>query len=159
MQNRIPMTQAGHDKLVAELEHLKKHEQPRVIKAIAEARAHGDLRENAEYAAAKEQQSFIVGRIHEIEMKLAHSHVIHVAQIPNQGKVIFGATVTLLNTEDETHVTYQVVGEDEADLKHRKISISSPIARAMVGKFVGDEVTVKTPQSETVYEVVKVDYV
>lgn len=156
---RVPMTVNGHEKLCTELERLKSKERPRIIQAIAEARAHGDLRENAEYHAARDQQSFVEGRIQDIEAKLSNHQIIDVTKIHNDGRIIFGATVTLYNIEDESEVTYQIVGEDEADIKHQKISITSPVARAMIGKAVGDEVTVKTPQSQVIYEVVKVDYI
>lgn len=158
--HKEPMTTEGHKKIQAELEQLKRVERPRIIKAIAEARAHGDLRENAEYHAAKEEQGFIEGRIRDIEMKLGHCQVIDVTQVSvKEGRVIFGATVTLLNVDDETRVTYKIVGEDEADLKHRMISIKSPIARAMIGKNKEDEVVVTTPQGEVIYEVLDVEYV
>ncbi len=156
--NNFPMTKHGSDQLRAELERLKSEERPRIIKAIAEARAHGDLKENAEYHAAKEQQSFIEGRIHEIEAKLSHATIIDVSTMPNNGKVIFGATVTLFCVEKAAEVTYQIVGEDEADVKLAKISVTSPIARAMIGKSVDDEITVKTPQGDADYEIVSVEY-
>lgn len=156
---RTPMTLKGHEKLKRELKHLQSVERPRIIKAIAEARAHGDLRENAEYHAAKEEQGFIEHRIRDIEAKLSLCQIIDVTDMPNEGKVIFGATVTLANIDDDSEVTYQIVGEDEADLKHKKISISSPIARALIGKYEEDEVTVNTPQGEVTYEIVQVEYV
>jgi transcription elongation factor GreA len=155
---RVPITVTGHEKLHAELERLKKQERPRVIQAIAEARAHGDLRENAEYHAAKESQGFIEGRIHELEAKLSHCHIIDVTIIPNEGKVIFGSTVTLMNFDNELEVCYRIVGEDEADLKNNTISINSPIARAMIGKNEGDEFEVQTPQGIVGYQIVKVEY-
>lgn len=133
MQTIIPITVNGVTKLRTELETLKTVERPKVIAAIAEARAHGDLKENAEYHAARERQGFIEGRILEIEAKLANCQIIDISQIPNEGKVIFGATVTLLNLETQTEVTYQIMGVDEANLKENKISISSPTARAMIG--------------------------
>lgn len=157
--HKIPMTMKGHEKLHLELDRLKTKERPHIIKAIAEARSHGDLRENAEYHAAKEQQAFIEGRIHEIEHKLTHAQVIDVSKMPKNGRVIFGSTVTLLNIEEDTRVTYKIVGEDEADIKHHTISITSPIARAMVGKYEGDEVVVNTPQGDMTYEIVKVEYI
>jgi transcription elongation factor GreA len=156
--NKHPMTALGAEKLREELDYLKREKRPQIIKAIAEARAHGDLKENAEYHAAREQQGFTEGRIADIEAKLAHAHIIDIASIPNDGKVIFGATVTLIAVEDEKEVTYQIVGEDEADLKQHKISVTSPIARALIGKFEGDEVEVKTPQGAVSYEVAKVEY-
>jgi len=155
---RTPLTQQGADKLRAELERLKKVDRPRVIAAISEARAHGDLKENAEYHAAKEQQSFLEGRINEIETKLANAQILDISQFTNEGKVIFGATVKLLNVDTDNEVTYQIVGEDEADIKEQKISVTSPIARAIVGKYVDDEVTVQTPQGESVYCIIQVDY-
>lgn len=158
MQTIVPITTHGMEKLREELKQLKTVERPRVIAAIAEARAHGDLKENAEYHAAREQQAFLEGRIHDIEMKLANCHVIDVSQIPNEGKVIFGATVTLLDLDTQTEISYQIVGEDEADIKHNKISVTSPIARALVGKFVEDVVEVQTPKGEIAYEVVDVQY-
>ncbi|MCH9643529.1 MAG: transcription elongation factor GreA [Gammaproteobacteria bacterium] len=156
---KVPMTVSGEQSLQQELEHLKKVERPRIIAAISEARAHGDLKENAEYHAAREQQSFTEGRIQEVESKLSMAEVIDVTKIPNQGKVIFGATVTIVNADTDEEVTYKVVGEDEADIKQHKISVTSPIARALIGKQVDDEVTVHTPGGEAVYDVVKVEYV
>lgn len=155
----IPMTVEGKQRLQDELERLKTQERPRIIAAIAEARAHGDLKENAEYHAAKEQQGFIEGRIREIEAKLSHCQIIDVTKINNNGKVIFGATVTLVNIDTDNQVIYRIVGEDEADLKESKISVGSPIARALIGKFQEDEVVVVTPQGDTIYEIVKVDYI
>lgn len=152
------MTIQGAEKLRQELDHLKKTERPNVIKAIAEARAHGDLKENAEYHAAKEQQGFIEGRIKDVEGKLANAQIIDVTQINNDGKVIFGATVTLTPIESQIVVKYQIVGEDESDLKHQKISFTSPIARALIGKFEGDEIEVQTPQGTIAYEITKVEY-
>lgn len=158
MQSIFPITMNGINKLRAELEFLKTVERPRIITAIAEARAHGDLKENAEYHAAREQQSFVEGRIHSIEAKLGNCQIIDVTQMPNEGKVIFGATVTLLNLETQTEVIYKIVGEDEADLKENKISVTSPTARALVGKYVEDVVEVTTPQSKISYEIVDVEY-
>lgn len=156
---KIPLTVQGHKKMTEELEKLKTVERPRIIAAIAEARAHGDLSENAEYQTARQQQGFIEGRIRELESKLSHSQVIDINQFKNDGKVIFGVTVTLNNIMDDTKVTYQIVGEDEADLKQRKISVTSPLARALVGKHVDDEVEVATPQGKTTYEIVEVEYI
>ena len=156
--NLTPMTIEGANRLNEELQHLKKIERKAVIAAIAEARAHGDLKENAEYHAAKEKQGFIEGRIRDLESKLSHCRVIDISQIPNEGKVVFGATVTLVNVHSEEEVIYQIVGEDEADLKHRKISVTSPVARAMIGKMETDEVIVLSPSGEVIYEVVKVEY-
>jgi transcription elongation factor GreA len=135
--SKVPLTARGAEKLREELERLKRIERPRIIAAIAEARAHGDLKENAEYHAAREQQSFVEGRIKLIEGKLSHAHVIDVTKLPANGKVVFGATVQILEVEKDEELTYQIVGEDEADLKHGMISISSPIARALIGKSEG----------------------
>lgn len=159
MQGILPITANGIKKLREELARLKNVERPRIITAIAEARAHGDLKENAEYHAAREQQGFVEGRIQDIETKLANCHVIDITQIPNEGKVIFGATVTLLNLASQNEATYQIVGEDEADIKENKISITSPIARELIGKFIEDVVEVTTPQGADEYEIVDVEYV
>lgn len=147
------MTVAGEKKLREELTRLKTVERPRIIQAIAEAREHGDLKENAEYHAAREQQSFCEGRIGEIESKLADAQVIDVTQIPVQDKVIFGATVKIINVETDQTLSYQIVGDDEADVKQSKISVNSPIARALIGKELGEIVAVKTPGGITEYEV------
>ena len=155
---KVPMTVAGAERLREELQELKSVARPRVIAAIAEARAHGDLRENAEYHAAKEQQGFIEGRIQDIEHKLSHAHVVDLALLQNDGKVVFASTVTLMNTVTDQMVTYQIVGDDEADLKEGKISISSPIARAMIGKYEGDTVEVNTPNGLITYEITEVQY-
>jgi len=155
---KVPMTVGGAERLRVELNDLKVNQRPRIVQAIAEARAHGDLRENAEYHAAREQQSFCEGRIKEIEGKLADSEIIDITKIPPTGKVIFGATVTLLNLDTDKSVTYQIVGEDEADVKNGKISYSSPIARALMGKAEGDEVVVKAPGGDINYEVEKVEH-
>ena len=159
MKTIVPITAQGMKKLREELDQLKRVERPRIIHAIAAARAHGDLKENAEYHAAREQQGFLEGRIRDIETKLAHCQVIDINQIPNEGKVIFGATVTLLNLDTQTETIYQIVGEDEADLKERKISVTSPIARALVGKYIEEVVEVSTPQGGVTYEIVDVEYV
>jgi len=156
--SKTPMTVRGAEKLRQELARLKQVERPRVIQAIAEARAHGDLRENAEYAAAKEQQGFIEGRIREIEAKLANAQIIDVRQINANGKVVFGATVELIDEETGEEVTYQIVGEDEADIGEGLISVNSPIARALIGREEGDVVTVKAPAGERRYEIVAVRY-
>lgn len=156
--NRAPMTVRGAERLRQELQELKGVARPRVIKAIAEARAHGDLRENAEYHAAREEQGFIEGRIGEIESKLANAQVIDVTQVNAGGRVVFGATVELLNVETEEEARYQIVGEDEADIREGLISISSPMARALVGKIEGDVVSVQTPGGRKEYEVVQVLY-
>ncbi|MCR6651921.1 MAG: transcription elongation factor GreA [Cellvibrionaceae bacterium] len=150
---KVPMTVEGAERLREELEQLKKVDRPRIVKAIAEAREHGDLKENAEYHAAREQQSFCEGRIQEIEGKLSLAQIIDVKSIPESGRVIFGATVNLIIVETEEAVTYQIVGEDEADIKANKISVSSPIARALVGKEVGDIAVVKAPGGEVEYEI------
>lgn len=153
---KVPMTVLGASQLREELQRLKTVERSRVIQAIAEARAHGDLKENAEYHAAREQQSFIEGRILELEDKLANAQVIDVTTIENTGKVIFGTTVSLRHLETEQLITYQIVGEDESDIGLMKISITSPIARAMIGKWVGDVVEVKTPDGSSEYEIIDV---
>ena len=153
------MTAEGADKLREELHELKTVARPKVIDAIAEARAHGDLKENAEYHAAREQQGFIEGRIQDIESKLSNSQVIDVSKIENSGKVIFGATVSLLNLDTDEMVSYKIVGDDEADLKEGKVSVNSPIARAVIGKFEGDSVEVMAPGGVIAYEVDGVDYV
>lgn len=155
---KVPMTVGGAERLRAELNDLKQVQRPRIVQAIAEAREHGDLKENAEYHAAREQQSFCEGRIKEIEGKLADSEIIDVASIPNTGKVIFGATVALFNLDTEKSVTYQIVGEDEADVKHGKISVTSPVARALMGKSEGDEITVQAPGGDVPYEIEKVEH-
>ena len=157
--NKVPMTVTGAEKIRKELERLKTQERPRIIQAIAEAREHGDLKENAEYHAAREQQSFVEGRIQEIEGKLSGCQIIDVTKIPNTGKVIFGVTVDIVNTETDESVSYQIVGEDEADIKERKISVGSPIARALIGKEVGEAVTVRTPAGETEYEIEEVRHI
>ena len=156
---RSPMTVAGEKALRKELENLQKVERPRIIAAIAEARAHGDLSENAEYSAASEQQGFTEGRIREIEAKLANSQVVDIANMHNTGKVIFAATVTIENIESAEQFTYQIVGEDEADIKQQKISVTSPIARALIGKSVDDETVVKTPDGEVEYAILGVEYI
>ena len=155
---KVPMTVAGSEALRAELSHLKSVVRPRVVQAIAVAREHGDLRENAEYQAAKEQQGFIEGRIKEIENKLADAQVIDVTKIKPSGKVIFGSTVTVVVAGSDETKRYRIVGEDEADLKLDKISVMSPLARALVGKSEGDAVTVKTPNGNLDYEIEKVEH-
>jgi transcription elongation factor GreA len=155
---KVPMTVEGSEALRAELAHLKAVVRPRVVQAIAVAREHGDLRENAEYQAAKEQQGFIEGRIKEIENKLADAQIIDVTKIKPSGKVIFGATVTVLVAGSDETKRYRIVGEDEADLKLDKISVMSPLARALVGKSEGDAVTVKTPNGNLEYEIAKVEH-
>ncbi|MGC3874819.1 transcription elongation factor GreA [Halomonas sp. GXIMD04776] len=157
--NKVPMTVLGEQRLREELSRLKSEARPRVINAIAEAREHGDLKENAEYHAAREEQGFIEGRITEIESKLSASQVIDVTKMPKTGKVIFGVTVELINLDNDEEVRYQIVGEDEADIKSGKISVTSPIARALIGKEEGDVVLVRTPGGEVEYEIGDVEYV
>ncbi|MCB1699939.1 MAG: transcription elongation factor GreA [Pseudomonadales bacterium] len=157
--NKFPMTVSGEASLRQELEHLKRVERPRISEAIAEARAHGDLKENAEYHAAREQQSFNEGRIMEIEGKLGNAQVIDVTAIPRTGKVIFGTTIDLLNVATNETVTYRIVGEDEADVKKNLISIGSPIARALIGKEEGDIVVVRAPGGDIEYEIDQVQHV
>ncbi|WCN11485.1 transcription elongation factor GreA [Marinomonas mediterranea] len=153
------MTLEGESRLREELNHLKSVVRPRVIADIAEAREHGDLKENAEYHAAREEQGFTEGRIKEIEGKLADSQVIDIKSMPHTGKVIFGATVTLYNVDTEETVTYQIVGDDEADVKQKKISYASPIAKAIIGKHEEDEISINVPSGEVVYEIEKVEYI
>jgi transcription elongation factor GreA len=152
------LTAKGAAKLQEELKQLKTVARPQIIKAIAEARAHGDLRENAEYHAAREQQGFIEGRIKDIEGKLSHAQVIDVTKLDADGKVVFGATVVVLELDNDAEFTYQIVGEDEADLKHNLISISSPIARALIGKQEGDDVFLQTPGGKREFEILQVRY-
>jgi|TARA_R110000822_G_scaffold59736_39_gene149312 transcription elongation factor GreA len=150
---KIPMTVEGAESLRQELDNLKKVERPRIVAAIAEARAHGDLKENAEYHAAREQQGFAEGRVQDIEGKLSHAQIIDISAIKEGSKVIFGCTVNIINLETDETVTYKIVGDDESDVKANKISYQSPIARALIGKEVGDEVVVKTPSGEVEYEI------
>lgn len=159
MADRVPMTKVGESRLREELQTLKSKDRPRVIAAIAEAREHGDLKENAEYHAAREQQSFIEGRIQEVEGKLSSAQVIDVTTMENTGKVIFGTTVHLLNVDTDEQVVYQIVGEDEADIKAGKISVSSPIARALIGKNDGDVVAIRVPSGTVEYEIEEVEYI
>lgn len=156
---KIPLTEYGAELLRGELQQLKSVARPEVIAAIAEARSHGDLSENAEYEAAKERQGFIEGRIAEIEGKLARALVVKPAEIHAEGKVVFGATVTLSDVDSGDEVRYQIVGDDEADLKHFKISVNSPIARAMIGKEEGDIAEVQAPGGVREYEIVSVEYI
>jgi transcription elongation factor GreA len=153
------MTVRGHNLLQEELQELKKVARPTVILAIAEARAHGDLKENAEYHAAKEQQGFIEGRIKDLEGKLSNLQVIDVTAIDARGKIIFGSTVTMLDETTDAEITYKIVGEDEADIKAGLISCTSPIARAMIGKTEGDEIAFSAPGGEKYYEIIKIQYV
>lgn len=157
--NRIPMTVQGEKALREELSELKTEARPRVIEAIADAREHGDLKENAEYHAAREQQSFIEGRIQEIEGKLSNSQVIDITAIEPSGRVIFGSTVTLIRMDDDAEVKYQIVGDDEADIKAGKISVSSPIARALIGKNEGDIAGVQVPDGVVEYEIDEVTHI
>ncbi len=157
--SKVPMTVTGERRLREELDRLKRIERPRITQAIAEARAHGDLKENAEYHAAREQQSFAEGRIQEIEGKLGNAQVIDVTTIACTGKVIFGTTVELINTETDATVTYRIVGEDEADVKNNLISVGSPIARALIGKEEGDVVVVKAPAGDIEYEIGEVQHI
>ncbi|MCP5144642.1 MAG: transcription elongation factor GreA [Gammaproteobacteria bacterium] len=156
--SKTPMTVEGAQALRDELHRLKTEDRPRITKAIAEARAHGDLKENAEYHAAREQQSFSEGRIADIESKLANAEIIDVAKVDAGGRVIFGATCELLNVETDAEVTYRIVGEDEADIKAGKISVNSPIARALIGKKEGDAIGVQTPGGLVEYELLAVRY-
>ena len=155
---KSPMTKRGADKLREELAELKTAVRPTIIKAIAEARAHGDLRENAEYHAAREQQGFTEGRIAEIEHKLSNAQIIDVTQVDAGGRVVFGATVELLNLDTDQEVRYQIVGEDEAEIKQGRVSIASPIARALIGKLEGEEIEVQTPSGSQDYELLAVLY-
>lgn len=153
---KTPITKNGYTKLHAELDHLKSSVRPKVIQAISEARAHGDLKENGEYHAAREQQGFVEARIRDLEAKLSNAHIIDITEIPATGKVMFGTTVLLLNLNTEEEFRYQIVCEDEADFKAGKISHTSPIARALMGKEVGQDVTVLTPGGEVEYEILDV---
>ena len=157
--NKVPLTLKGAEKLREELRKLKQEDRPKVIQAIAEAREHGDLKENAEYHAAREQQGFIEGRIKEIEGKLSNCQVIDVTEMEATGKVIFGVTVVLLDIETEKEERYQIVGDDEADIKQGLISVSSPIARGLVGKEEGDEVAVQVPGGLREFEILEVLYI
>jgi transcription elongation factor GreA len=156
---QTPMTAAGAAKLEAELKQLRGVERPRIIQAIAEARELGDLKENAEYHAAREEQGFVEGRIKEIEAKLSHANIIDVSRLPPADKVIFGATVSVLDVDSDEEITYKIVGDDEADIKSNMISVHSPIARALVGKSLGDEVTVETPGGKRIFEITQVQYI
>lgn len=156
--DKTPMTAKGAEKLREELNDLKSVQRPKVIQAIAEAREHGDLKENAEYHAAREQQSFIEGRIQEIEGKLSNAQIIDPTTLNAGDKVLFGATVDLLDLESDKEVTYQIVGEDEADIKEGKISVTSPIARALIGKEVDDVASFQAPGGEREYEIIAVRY-
>ena len=156
--NKVPMTIRGANLLRNELKRLKSEDRPSVIKAIAEARAHGDLKENAEYHAAKDQQGFIEARIKDIDAKLSNTQVIDVTTVDAKGKIVFGSTVKLLDMQTDSEIVYTIVGEDEADIKTGFISYSSPIARAIIGKNEGDEVSFSAPGGEKYYEVIEVRY-
>ena len=158
MSGKFPLTVHGAQMLRTELQRLKTVERPAVIAAIAEARSHGDLSENAEYDAAKERQGFIEGRIKEVESKLGHAQIIDPAALDVDGRVVFGATVDLEDADSSASVTYQIVGDDEADIKASKISLNSPVARALIGKFAGDVVIVQTPGGAREYEILDVRY-
>jgi transcription elongation factor GreA len=159
VMSKVPLTARGAEKLRAELEQLKRVERPRIIEAIAEARAHGDLKENAEYHAARERQSFVEGRIKDIEGKLSHAHVIDVTKVATNGKVIFGATVDVLELDKDEEHRFQIVGDDEADSKLGLISISSPIARALIGKAQGDVASVQAPGGLREFEILEIRYI
>ena len=156
--NQSPMTVAGEAKLREELIHLKTVVRPKISKDIATAREHGDLKENAEYHAAKEQQGFCEGRVQDIEAKLSNVQIIDVTKIENTGRVIFGTTVTIVNCDTDEELTYKIVGEDEADLKNNQISVSSPIARGLIGKYADDAVNIKTPAGDVEFEILEVQY-
>jgi transcription elongation factor GreA len=156
--SKVPVTVRGHEMLQVELKKLKSADRPEVIKAIAEARAHGDLKENAEYHAAKDQQGFIEARIKDLEGKLSHIQVIDVTSVDARGKVIFGSTVVILDDNTEQETTYTIVGEDEADIKSGLISYTSPIARALIGKNEGDEIEFQAPDGVKTFDVIKVRY-
>lgn len=157
--NKFPMTKVGAEALRRELDDLKQVQRPRVIESISTAREHGDLKENAEYHAAREEQSFIEGRIADYEARLSNAQIIDITQIPNSGKIIFGVTVTLFDVNEDKEVRYQIVGEHEADVKENKLSIVSPIARALIGKELDDEVTIQTPGGDRTYEVISVEHI
>lgn len=157
--NQYPMTAKGAEMLRDELQELKTVRRPSIINSIAEAREHGDLKENAEYHAAREQQSFCEGRIQDIEGKLSNAQIIDVTKMPNSGKVIFGTTVTILNVETDAEITYKIVGDDESDIKNNLISVNSPIARGLIGKMVDDVANIQTPKGTVEYEIIEVEYV
>jgi len=158
MSGKVPITLRGAEQLRDELKRLKTVERPAVVAAIAEARSHGDLSENAEYDAAKERQGFLEGRIAEIEGKLGNAQIIDPRSLDADGRVVFGATVELEDTDEDNTVTYQIVGDDEADIKQNKISLNSPVARALIGKFAGDVAEVQTPGGRREYEILDVRY-
>ena len=155
---KYPMTENGAKQLALELQHLKSIVRPSVIAAISEARSHGDLSENAEYDAAKEKQSFVEGRIAEIEGKLSNAHIINPQQVGADGQIIFGATVTVIDLESQSKINYQIVGDDEADLKQSKISVNSPVARGLIGKQTGDIIEIHVPNGIKEYEIIGVTY-
>jgi len=157
--NKVPLTKAGADKLNAELRELKSVRRPKVIQAIAEAREHGDLKENAEYHAAREEQGFIEGRVKDIEGKLSNAQIIDVKTMKDTGRVIFGTTVVIYDEDEDKEITYQIVGEDEANIKEGKISVSSPVAMALIGKEVDDVALVKAPSGDKEFEIVAVKYI
>jgi len=154
-----PMTKEGADALQTELNKLKKEDRPRITESIADAREHGDLKENAEYHAAREQQGLVEARITQIEGQLSHAQIIDVTKLNPGGKIVFGATVTVLNVDTDEEVTYKIVGNEESDIKANKISVNSPIARALIGKEEGDEVIVKAPSGNIDYEIVEIQYI
>jgi transcription elongation factor GreA len=157
--NKVPLTKMGANKLHLELKELKSVRRPKVIQAIAEAREHGDLKENAEYHAAREEQGFIEGRVKDIEGKLSNAQIIDVTLMPNTGRVIFGTTVVIYDEVNDKEITYQIVGEDEADIKEGKISVSSPVAMALIGKEVDDIAIVKAPNGDKEFEIMDVKYI
>ncbi|PLX80200.1 MAG: transcription elongation factor GreA [Desulfuromonas sp.] len=157
MSGSLPVTRIGYERLQEELKHLTRVERPAIVEAIAEARSHGDLSENAEYDAAKDRQGFIEGRIQELNDKIARAEVIDPTQI-NSEKIVFGATVTMIDTDSDKEVTYQIVGDDEADIKDGKISISSPVGRALIGHVLDDEVKIKVPSGIRCYEIIDIKY-
>lgn len=159
MNNKVPLTKAGADKLEIELKELKSVRRPKVIQAIAEAREHGDLKENAEYHAAREEQGFIEARIKDLEGKITNAQIIDVTTMKDTGRVIFGTTVVIYDENEDKEITYQIVGEDEADIKAGKISVSSPVAMALIGKEVDDVALVKTPSGDKELEILAVKYI
>ena len=159
IMQKIPMTTRGAELLREELNELKTVTRPKIIADIAEAREHGDLKENAEYHAAREQQGFCEGRIQEIEAKLSNVQIIDVTKMPNNGKVIFGTTVTIVNVDTDEEVKYRIVGDDEADIKNNLISVNSPIARGLIGKELDDSVNIDTPNGTVEFEIIEVEYI
>ncbi|ABA59024.1 transcription elongation factor GreA [Nitrosococcus oceani] len=156
--NKVPLTEKGAQQLREELQELKTVVRPKVVTAIAEARAHGDLKENAEYHAAREEQGFVEGRIRDLEHQLAHAQIIDVSKLQKDGRVVFGVTVDLVNIETDEEASYQIVGDLEANIKENKISINSPIARALIGKREGDEIQVQAPSGIILYEIAAIGY-